>query len=89
MNPLDKLDPIPPLGKKITPTPSPPAKPVEVRPGIWRNPDGKLETQIPVPSPPSSSPPTPWPTSATSPTAQPSSGAFPWRSACARSIART
>ena len=49
MNPIDKTDPPFPLGKKVTPPPSPLAKPVEVRPGVWKNPDGKLETKIPTP----------------------------------------
>jgi len=37
-----------PLGEKVV-KPKPEPQPVEVRPGIWRMPDGKLETRIPVP----------------------------------------
>lgn len=42
---------MPGLGKKIEAPPMP-APYVKVREGIYRNPEGKLETQIPTPPPP-------------------------------------
>jgi hypothetical protein len=44
-------EPFQPLGPAI-PKPAPAApKSVEIRPGIWRNPDGKLSTTIPIQGP--------------------------------------
>jgi len=54
---LDTIDPLPwvsgekPLPKKKDEAPRKGRK--EVRPGIWRRPDEKLETDLPLPVPPS------------------------------------
>jgi len=54
---LDTIDPLPWVsGEKSSPPKkdeAPRKGREEVRPGIWRRPDGKLETDLPPPVPPS------------------------------------
>jgi hypothetical protein len=48
MNPRDSHEPLGGLGKKVE-MPEPPKDPVEVAPGIFKGPDGKLYTDIAPP----------------------------------------
>jgi hypothetical protein len=44
---LDAIDPLPSLGKKVEPKPAEAPKEVEVAPGILRDAEGKLRTNLP------------------------------------------
>lgn len=57
---LDSQDPIGGLGPKKEPPPAPPPEPKVISPGIIERPNGKLETDFPLP--PGEKPKWPFPT---------------------------